>query len=243
MEYRKGSISKPEPERINEDTVSELYGEGEKRHFALSDGAGGVGIFAEIWSATLVEKIKTQSTPFATLEELDVWIGSFAEEYIQTQTPTLSENRYVRQKFEQEGSYATLAACWVSAQKGIFCLYGDSCAFHWNGTTLTLYPEKYREDAAFHHAPYLIGIYEPLVKGFEKEEISCQKGDFLILASDAFSRFLLKISQEKDVKDWIEALWLALETKESFENFCTELYNSKQLPPDDWSVGMLKMID
>ena len=42
---------------------------------AVSDGAGGGGIYADKWSAYLVDKLPTQ--PILTFAKLDAWIEAF----------------------------------------------------------------------------------------------------------------------------------------------------------------------
>ena len=66
------SIGKPDQGCINEDAVLER-----KNLIAVSDGAGGGGLFAEEWSAYLLSHLPT--TPICSADELDAWIGDIWE--------------------------------------------------------------------------------------------------------------------------------------------------------------------
>ena len=69
MRARAISIEKPNQATINEDAVKATID-----FIAVSDGAGGGGIYADKWSAYLVDNLPTQ--PILTFSELDAWVES-----------------------------------------------------------------------------------------------------------------------------------------------------------------------
>ena len=91
--------------RKNEDSFSV-----QKNVVAVSDGAGGIGIFADKWSNTLVQKIPAK--PFENVKAIDNWIKSFWEEFYMTHKDLVVDDPWKIAKFESEGSLATLSALW-----------------------------------------------------------------------------------------------------------------------------------
>ena len=68
------SIGKPEQGCINEDAVI-----ARENIIAVSDGAGGGGLFAARWSKYLLNHLP--STPISSADELDAWIRYIWEPY------------------------------------------------------------------------------------------------------------------------------------------------------------------
>ena len=68
------TLGKPEPGYVNEDAVSASQGV-----IAVSDGAGGGGLFADRWARYLLDKLPT--APIRSAEALDEWIGNIWEPF------------------------------------------------------------------------------------------------------------------------------------------------------------------
>ena len=68
------SIGKQEDGCINEDAAI-----ARSNMIAVSDGAGGGGIFAERWSRYLLDNLP--ESPILSAEELDLWIDGIWEPY------------------------------------------------------------------------------------------------------------------------------------------------------------------
>ena len=98
------SICKPDNGYINEDAAI-----ARDNLIAVSDGAGGGGLFAERWSAYLLNNLP--DTPVHNVEELDTWIGRIWEPYYdECEEDAKRLGGLSLDKFYDEGSYATLAA-------------------------------------------------------------------------------------------------------------------------------------
>lgn len=99
---------------------------------ALSDGAGGEGIFAAEWAAFLLEQLPAQ--PLADAAALRSWLKQIAMPFYTSVKPQAEQFRPAKDKLLLEGSNATLAAVWCHpAENGALChwlAYGDSVIFH-----------------------------------------------------------------------------------------------------------------
>ena len=161
------SIGKPEQGCINEDAVI-----AQENIIAVSDGAGGGGLFAERWSAYLLNHLP--ATPINSADELDAWIGDIWEPYYnQCEEDAKQLGGLSLDKFYDEGSFATLVAVWkLSESKCQWMAFGDSVAFHYNYRTKQL-EHSFGFISDFDKAPYLINCKDELLKeGFHKGTFS-----------------------------------------------------------------------
>ena len=100
------SISKFEDGVINEDAVIAT-----EKMIAVSDGAGGGGVYAERWSSYLVNHLP--EVPIKSFDELDGWIEDIWETfYNDCEESAKQEGGMLLDKFYDEGSFATLAVIW-----------------------------------------------------------------------------------------------------------------------------------
>ena len=116
------SIGKPDQGCINEDAVLER-----KNLIAVSDGAGGGGLFAEQWSAYLLSHLPT--TPICSADELDAWIGDIWEPYYdQCEKNAKPLGEMYLDKFYDEGSLVRALSCYEviarNTQRFIYCRVG-----------------------------------------------------------------------------------------------------------------------
>lgn len=106
---------------------------------ALSDGAGGEGIFAAEWAAFLLEQLPNQ--PPADAAALRSWLQQIAKPFYIKVKPQAEQFRPVKDKLLLEGSNATLAAVWCyPTENKLRChwlAYGDSVIFHQRQGELT----------------------------------------------------------------------------------------------------------
>ena len=105
---------------------------------AVSDGAGGGGLFADLWSNYLVEHLPEE--PIIDFKSFDAWIDSIWETfYNKCEEVAEAEGGMLLNKFYDEGSFATLVAVWkVSDSACNWIAYGDSVAFCYNNKTKEL---------------------------------------------------------------------------------------------------------
>lgn len=182
------SIGKPEQGCINEDAVI-----ARENIIAVSDGAGGGGLFAERWSMYLLNHLP--STPISSAEELDAWIGDIWEPYYnQCEEDAKQLGRLSLNKFYDEGSFATLVAVWkLSDAEYQWISFGDSVAFHYNYRTKRL-EHSFASLADFDKSPYLINCKDELQKtGFRKGTFHPDSDSVVFVASDALAHYIMMI--------------------------------------------------
>jgi hypothetical protein len=177
---------------------------------ALSDGAGGMGLFAADWSNQLVNNLP--QNPFKNVEELSNWIESFWEQFYDKFSQTAKDlGSDYQNKFSKEGSAATLVGLWKNSTSFDWITYGDSCLsiFSKNKETennFQMFP--YNKPTDFLNYPFLINVQEECVKeGFLSGNFDTQKDkiDFIILSSDALSLYILmKVWQFEKPKEFLE---------------------------------------
>lgn len=171
---------------INEDAVC-----ARKNMIAVSDGAGGGGLFADRWSRYLVNHLP--HIPITTSEKLDEWIGYIWETfYNKAEESAKKLGGMALDKFYDEGSFATIATVW--AQNNGTCrwmTYGDSVVFHYDYATKKL-THSFSELADFNNAPYLINCKDELnLDGFRSGTFPLNKHSLIFVASDALSHYII----------------------------------------------------
>lgn len=201
------TIHKFEDNVLNEDAVI-----ARENLIAVSDGAGGGGVYAECWSSYLVEHLP--DSPIRTFEELDEWIGSIWEPfYNESEEKAKLIGGMLLDKFYDEGSFATLVAIWrVSANECVWMSYGDSVAFHYNRRTKKL-EHSFTELKDFSNPPYLINCKDELNReGFKTGVFHTDEDSVIFVASDTLSHYIItmyevenKIEYEKELHSAMEA--------------------------------------
>lgn len=180
------SIGKPEQGCVNEDAVI-----AQENIIAVSDGAGGGGLFAERWSAYLLNHLP--ATPISNADDLDAWIGDIWEPYYnQCETDATKLGGLSLDKFYDEGSFATLVAVWrLSDTECQWMSFGDSVAFHYNYRTKRL-EHSFGTLADFDKPPYLINCKDGLQKeGFRKGTFHTYSDSLIFVASDAMAHYII----------------------------------------------------
>lgn len=205
MKTKGTSIGKFEQGSINEDAVL-----ARDNVIAVSDGAGGGGLFAESWSKYLLDHLP--DTPIDTAEALDEWIGSIWEPfYNECEEAAKQLGGMSLEKFYNEGSFATLVAAWqIDAYTCKWISFGDSVVFHYNYTTRRL-EHSFGRLGDFDEPPYLINCKDELnKKGFCKGTFHTDDSSVVFAASDALSHYIMmmyELSQkEKFAKEIADAV-------------------------------------
>ena len=207
MKAKASSITKFEDGVLNEDAVY-----ASASCIAVSDGAGGGGVFAERWSQYLVYNLP--STPITTFESLDGWIESIWERFYNEceQWAKKQQDGMFLNKFYDEGSFATLAAMWLTDEGMCWMAYGDSVVFHYNRRTKIL-EHTFTKLADFNKPPYLINCKDPLQpEGFRCGTFSGDRDSVFIVTSDTLAHYILmmylvahKDSMGEELNNAIEA--------------------------------------
>ncbi len=180
------SVGKPDGGCVNEDAVLARDG-----IVAVSDGAGGGGLFAERWSRYLLAHLPDE--PIRSAGELDEWLGRIWEPfYERCEAEAGRAGAMSLDKFYDEGSFATLAAVWrTSAGTCRWMSFGDSVAFHYDRGTGVL-EHSFGPLADFDDPPYLINCKDRINgDGFKGGEWNVGGRSLVFAASDALAHYVL----------------------------------------------------
>lgn len=184
--YYTRSTHKFEKNVLNEDAAI-----AKKHVIAVSDGAGGGGVFAERWSKYLLKKLPLH--PISSFQELDAWIDGIWEPfYNECEIDAKKQGGLFLEKFYDEGSFATLAAVWkISDTEWRWMTYGDSVAFCYDRRNGLLDYSQIRL-ADFNKAPYLISDKDPLKEeGFRHGCFKITDNSIVFAATDALAHYIL----------------------------------------------------
>lgn len=196
--------------KFEKNSISEDAAIARKNLIAVSDGAGGGGLFADRWSKYLLQYLP--DTPFTTADELDEWIGSIWEKfYNRSEESAKRIGGLALDKFYDEGSFATLAAVWETGDDTCsWMAYGDSVVFHYDYATKQLH-HSFTSLKDFNHPPYLINCKDELNKeGFRCGSFSLNEESFIFLATDALSHYILMMYEISRMKDYADEIQLAI---------------------------------
>lgn len=208
------SIHKFEQNVIKEDAVL-----ANKNRLAVSDGAGGGGVFAEKWSKYLLKKLPQE--PITTFECLDAWIDSIWEPfYTECEKEAIKRGGLFLDKFYDEGSFATLATAWkVSETEWQWMTYGDSVVFHYKPRCQELQYSPIRL-SDFDRPPYLISVKDPLNKeGFHSGTFHTAHNSIIFCTSDALAHYILMLYEISKSQSYHDEINEALNAKTKNSNF------------------------
>ena len=172
---------------VNEDALSVS-----QDRIAVSDGAGGCGVFANEWSQYLIDHLPT-AVPLASFAELDDWVDGIWEPFYDAHERKAKEGDGMLQtKFYNEGSCATLAVAWRTGRnRWAWMAYGDSVVFHYNRRTGRL-EHSFTRLSDFTNPPHLVSCKDPLEEsGFRGGTFDTDADSIVFAASDALSHYLL----------------------------------------------------
>ena len=173
-------------ETVNEDAVIVR-----DNLIAISDGAGGGGVFADEWSRYLLEELPDK--PIHSFEDFDIWVNEISDSFYDAHEEVAKQNGGIfLEKFYDEGSFATLVAIWrISQNEYVWLSYGDSVAFAYNPTNNTL-EHSFTHLSDFNEPPHLISLISPLNRdGFRTGRFTVDPGSYLFVASDALAHYII----------------------------------------------------
>ena len=204
------SLAKFEEGIVNEDAAI-----ARKDVIAVSDGAGGGGVFAERWSQYLVDHLPDK--PIKNYRAFDKWIDGIWEPfYNECEEDAQKIGGLFLNKFYDEGSFATLAAVW---ENGMWISYGDSVAFCYNKKTGEL-QHSFTRLADFNNPPYLINCKDPLnVEGFRRGQFKIDNDCIVFAASDTLAHYILMMFEVTNKKKYADELEGAINAQTKNSNF------------------------
>lgn len=200
---------------INEDFA---ISNGKHKYIAISDGAGGGGVYAERWAKFLCEKLPHKA--ISEFNALDSWVDDIWEEfYNQHEEMAKTEGGMFLQKFYEEGSFATLAAMWIEGDKVHWISYGDSVVFVYNKTNKTLF-SSITNLSEFNNPPFLISTSNPLNEsGFKSGTLEIHDDDIMFCTSDALAHYILMMYQLDNMHIYKRDIIEAVESKTKNSNY------------------------
>ena len=175
-------------EKLSEDAVLARNG-----LIAVSDGAGGGGVFADHWAKYLVSNLP--EVPICSFPNFDAWIDGIWESfYNEHEILAKQEGGMFLDKFYDEGSFATLVAVWKESENECrWMSYGDSVAFCYDRNNGEL-QHSFTRLVDFNRPPYLINCKDPLDEnGFRCGTFHTSKTSVVFCASDALAHMLLML--------------------------------------------------
>src|SRR5690606_15265506 len=115
-------------EHENEDKIK-FEGLGHKSFkLAMSDGAGGAGIYCKDWAQKLVD-YQPDSIHMKSKFDWDNWYLSLCDSFFRSISKNLPDDIFIREKFTNNGSYATLLYLWRDNSNLYFIGTGDTTLF------------------------------------------------------------------------------------------------------------------
>ncbi len=224
------SIGKFEEGLFNEDAV--LAREG---LIAVSDGAGGGGLFADRWSEYLVNHLPNE--PIADYQTFDKWIDGIWEPfYNDCEKKAQKEGGMLLNKFYDEGSFATLVAVW---KEGQWVSYGDSVAFCYDRTTGRL-QHTFGRIADFNKPPYLVNCKDPTDEnGFKSGTFETDEESIVFAASDALAHYILMMYEVAHRDEFADELQEAIDAQTKNSNFIRAAMRLKKLDFEEMLMNLL----
>lgn len=212
--YYSRSIHKFESGVLNEDAAM-----ARKDRLAVSDGAGGGGVFAERWSRYLLKNLPRK--PIASFAELDAWVDGIWEPfYNDCEVEAKARGGLFLEKFYDEGSFATLAAAWKTGDREWqWMTYGDSVVFLYDYCSGILEHSPIRL-ADFNKPPYLISDKDPLKEeGFHAGRLTAGDSSVVFVASDTLAHYIIMMYELSRKDAYEDEIAEALRAKTKNSNF------------------------
>lgn len=204
------SLAKFEEGIVNEDATI-----ARKEVIAVSDGAGGGGVFAERWSQYLVNHLPDK--PIKNYKAFDKWIDGIWEPfYNECEEEAKNIGGLFLNKFYDEGSFATLVAVW---ENGLWISYGDSVAFCYNMKTGGL-QHTFGRIVEFNNPPFLVNCKDPTdKKGFKCGKFDISEDCIVFAASDTLAHYILMMYEVAHLDKYAEELQEAINTQTKNSNY------------------------
>ena len=214
------SIAKFDEGSVNEDAIKAT-----EKWIAVSDGAGGGGVFADRWSKYLVEHLPEK--PIKNFKSFDRWLDSIWEPfYNECEERAKQEGGMLLSKFYDEGSFATLVAVWKNGQ---WISYGDSVAFCYDRSTRKL-QHTFGSLVDFNYPPFLVNCKDPTDKvGFKCGKFKVNKDSLIFAASDALAHYILMMYEVSYKNEFKEELQEVINVQSKNSNFINVAMTMKKV--------------
>lgn len=210
---------------------------------ALADGAT-ESSFAKEWAGLLTNNlVKSRSRNFSQkslIGRLPALRKQWLSEVTKNPLPW-----YAEAKLEM-GAFSTFLGLAVDLKKQIYnCIgIGDCCLFQVRGNDL-IFSFPIQNSNEFSNSPFLLTTNsqsdEELLNHLKIERQDAEKGDYLILMSDALACWFLS-EDEKAERPWEILIGFSEETSESkFEDWLNTKRREKQIRNDDTTLIIIEL--
>ena len=215
--------------KLGENLANEDAGIVNDGFIAVSDGAGGGGVFADRWSKYLVEHLPDM--PIADYAAFDGWVDSIWEPFYNAcEAEAQKEGGMLLNKFYDEGSFATLVAVW---NNGEWISYGDSVAFCYDRESGRL-QHSFGRLVDFNNPPYLINCKDPLnEQGFKSGQFDIQPGCVVFATSDALAHYILMMYEVTHKEEFENELQEAINAQTKDSNFIKACMSQRKIGFED----------
>ncbi len=214
------SLPKFEDGIVNEDAAKAT-----QEWIAVSDGAGGGGVFADRWSNYLVNHIL--DTPIVDYSSFDEWIDGIWEPfYNDCEEVAKREGGLLLGKFYEEGSFATIVSIWKS---GHWMSYGDSVGFCYDRITGSI-QHTFGKLVDFNNPPFLVNCKDPTnEKGFKCGQFDIHSDCVVFAVSDTLAHYILMMYEMAHKNQYVEELNEAMSAQTKNSNFIKAAMALKQV--------------
>ena len=221
--------------KIGENLVNEDAAIANDRMIAVSDGAGGGGVFADLWSKYLVEHLPDVS--ITDYQAFDAWVDGIWEPfYNDCEKKAQQEGGMILNKFYEEGSFATLVIVW---NDGHWISYGDSVAFCYNRNTGRL-QHTFGRIVDFNNPPYLVNCKDPSdEKGFKCGRFKMNGDSIVFACSDALAHYILMMYEVTHQDKYQDELQEAVNAQTKDSNFIKTAMGLKKVDFEKDVIGKL----
>lgn len=178
----------------NEDAMNDVESEINFK-IAISDGAGAAGIYCKDWANFLVENQPV--IPFKSKDNTLEWFLRISKQfYDNNYTKIDKKDPFILEKFNAEGSYATLFYLWFDnkSKKLNYSGIGDTTLFVFKNINKEYVPvliTPINEQKSLDDFPKLVNWNKSLNYDLTSKEIELMPEDIIILSTDSISRWLI----------------------------------------------------
>lgn len=179
----------------NEDAIRvEILQGGLNKLVALSDGAGGVGIYCKQWAEFIVNKAPTRIPNYG----LDSWFLEISKEFYKNYQNYDFPDIETKEKFISSGSYATMLFLWIDYDNKVlkYIGVGDTSVFLLRNDANT---KSYRLELIYPIDSNEYIDQNPKLLNWRKSssfreirEINLETGDIILAGTDSISRWVLE---------------------------------------------------
>lgn len=162
---------------------------------AVSDGAGGAGIYCKAWANHLVKN--QPDKPFDSKKSADEWFLSNSESFYNENIESINKmDPFILEKFIKEGSYATLFFAWWNKETNVlnYSGVGDTTLFVFSENANEFTPvliTPINEQKSLDDFPKLLNWNKELNFDLLINEIELKTNDVFIICSDSIARWII----------------------------------------------------